>query len=63
MMTDHGDELGADRSQRHWRLVSVQAGGGLTIVRQRTRRSMQQFRNVECAHYRRCKPSLARQGL
>ena len=43
MMTDHGDELGADRSQRHWRLVSVQAGGGLTIVRQRTRRSMQQL--------------------
>ena len=44
MMTDHGDKLGPDRSQRHWRLVSVQAGGGLTVVRQRTRRSMQQLR-------------------
>ena len=43
MMTDHGDKLGPDRSQRHWRLVSVQAGGGLTVVRQRTRRSMQQL--------------------
>ena len=30
MTTDHGDELGTDRSQRHWRLVTVQAGGGLT---------------------------------
>ena len=37
MTSDHGDELGTDRSQRHWRLVSVQAGGGLTVVRQRTR--------------------------
>ena len=43
MTSDHGDELGTDRSQRHWRLVSVQAGGGLTVVRQRTRRSMQQL--------------------
>ena len=43
MMTDHGDELGTDWSQRHWRLVTVQAGGGLTVVRQRTRRSMQQL--------------------
>ena len=43
MASDHGDELGTDRSQRHWRLVSVQAGGGLTVVRQRTRRSMQQL--------------------
>ena len=43
MTADHGDELGTDRSQRHWRLVSVQAGGGLTVVRQRTRRSMQQL--------------------
>ena len=43
MMTNHGDELGTDRSQRHWRLVTVQAGGGLTVVRQRTRRSMQQL--------------------
>ena len=43
MTTDHGDELRTDRSQRHWRLVSVQAGGGLTVVRQRTRRSMQQL--------------------
>ena len=43
MMADHGDELGTDRSQRHWRLVTVQAGGGLTVVRQRTRRSMQQL--------------------
>ena len=32
MTTDHGDELGTDRSQRHWRLVSVQAGGGLTVA-------------------------------
>ena len=23
MMTNHGDELGTDRSQRHWRLVTV----------------------------------------
>ena len=43
MTTNHGDELGTDRSQRHWRLVTVQAGGGLTVVRQRTRRSMQQL--------------------
>ena len=43
MTTDHGGELGPDRSQRHWRLVSVQAGGGLTVVRQRTRRSTQQL--------------------
>ena len=43
MTADYGDELGTDRSQRHWRLVSVQAGGGLTVVRQRTRRSMQQL--------------------
>ena len=43
MMTNHGDELGTDRSQRHWRLVTVQAGGGLTVVRQRTRRPMQQL--------------------
>ena len=43
MTSDHGDELGIDRSQRQWRLVSVQAGGGLTVVRQRTRRSMQQL--------------------
>ena len=43
MASDHGDELGTDWSQRHWRLVSVQAGGGLTVVRQRTRRSMQQL--------------------
>ena len=43
MMNDHGGKLRADRSQRHWRLVSVQAGGGLTVVRQRTRRSMQQL--------------------
>ena len=43
MSTDHGDGLGADRSQRHWRLVSVRAGGGLTVVRQRTRRLMQQL--------------------
>ena len=42
-MADHGDELGTDRSQRHLRLVTVQAGGGLTVVRQRTRRSMQQL--------------------
>ena len=43
MATDHGGKLGIDRSQRHWRLASVQAGGGLTVVRQRTRRSMQQL--------------------
>ena len=43
MTTDHDGELRTDRSQRHWRLVSVQAGGGLTVVRQRTRRSMQQL--------------------
>ena len=43
MTTNHGDELGTDRSQRHWRLVTVQAGGGLTVVRQKTRRSMQQL--------------------
>jgi len=43
MMTSHGDELGTDRSQRHWRLVTVQAGGGLTVVRQKTRRSTQQL--------------------
>ena len=43
MTVDHGDELGTDRSQRHWRLATVQAGGGLTVVRQRTRRSMQQL--------------------
>ena len=44
MATNHGDELGTDRSQRHWRLVTVQAGGGLTVVRQKkTRRSMQQL--------------------
>ena len=43
MAPDHGDELGAERPQRHWRLVSVQAGGELTVVRQRTRRSMQQL--------------------
>ena len=35
MTTNHGDELGTDRSQRHWRLVTVQAGGGLTVVRQK----------------------------
>ena len=43
MMTSHGDGLGTDRSQRHWRLVTVQAGGGLTVVRQKTRRSTQQL--------------------
>ena len=43
MMTSHGDRLGTDRSQRHWRLVTVQAGGGLTVVRQKTRRSTQQL--------------------
>ena len=48
MTTDHGDELRTDRSQRHWRLVSVQAGGGLTVVRQRTRRSMQQLHLAGC---------------
>ena len=43
MTTDHGGKLRPDRSQRHWRLVSVQASGGLTVVRQRTRRSTQQL--------------------
>ena len=43
MTTDYGSKLRPDRSQRHWRLVSVQAGGGLTVVRQRTRWSMQQL--------------------
>ena len=47
MMNDHGGKLRADRSQRHWRLVSVQAKGGLTVVRQRTRRSMQQLHLAE----------------
>ena len=45
MTTDHGDELRTDRSQRHWRLTGLgaQAGGGLAVVRQRARRSMQQI--------------------
>ena len=43
MTTDHGDKRRPDRSQRHWRLASVQAGGGLTVVRQRIRRSTQQL--------------------
>ena len=37
MMADYGGELGTNRSQRHWRLVTVQAGGGLTVVRQHVR--------------------------
>ena len=36
MATDHDGKLGPDRSQRH-------CGGGLTVVRQRTRRSVQQL--------------------